>query len=256
MISTYHRPQTLEQALALISRTNPRTLPLGGGTYLSHSSHEIYEVVDLQNLGINKIKLTGNYLEIGATVTLENLVDNKDFPINLRSAIKLEAPFNIRNAASVAGTIAISDGRSSFNSAMLALDAKILIQPGDQDFQIGNLLPLRESLLQRRLIIKIVIPININIAFEYVARTPVDKPIVSVTVAQWPSGRTRIALSGYGKIPLLAMDGSESTGFEAALQNVFSDARDERGTAEYRQEVAIILAKRCLTKIELNKKQV
>ncbi len=39
MIIEYHRPETLEQALALLSRKNPPTLPLGGGSYLSrHTS--------------------------------------------------------------------------------------------------------------------------------------------------------------------------------------------------------------------------
>ena len=31
-ISEYHRPQTLEEALALLGRTEIVTLPLGGGT--------------------------------------------------------------------------------------------------------------------------------------------------------------------------------------------------------------------------------
>jgi probable selenate reductase FAD-binding subunit len=249
MITTYHRPQTLEQALALISRPNPRTLPLGGGTFLSHSNTETYEAVDLQNLGINKIIKTANNLEIGATATLQNLLDNKDFPASLRPALKLEAPLNIRNAASVAGTIAISDGRSSFNLIMLALDAKILIQPDDQEFLIGNLLPLRETLLQRKLMTKIIIPTNLKTAYEYVARTPADKPIVSAAVAIWPSGRTRITLGGYGRIPVLAMDGNGSTGYDAAVRNVFSDAKDDWASSEYRQDTAAILTKRCLAKL-------
>ena len=251
MITTYHRPRTLEQALALISRPNPRTLPLGGGTFLSHSNPETYEVVDLQSLGINKIQKSGNNLEIGATATLQNLLENEDFPVNLRSALKLEAPLNIRNTASIAGTIAVSDGRSPFNLILLALDAKIIIQPDDQEFLIGNLLPLRETLLQRKIITKIIIPINLKVAFEYIARTPADKPIVSSAVAIWPSGRTRVSLGGYGRIPVLAMDGSGSTGYDSAVRNVYSDANDEWATSEYRQEAAVILTRRCLAKISL-----
>ena len=33
MITTYHRPQTMDEALALLNQ--PNTLPLGGGTLLS-----------------------------------------------------------------------------------------------------------------------------------------------------------------------------------------------------------------------------
>lgn len=35
MILEYHRPKTIDEALALLERDNPRTVPLGGGTTLS-----------------------------------------------------------------------------------------------------------------------------------------------------------------------------------------------------------------------------
>ena len=61
MITIYHRPQTLEEALRLISRPSPRTVPLGGGTLLSHGATEALEVVDLQALGL--ASLTRQHLE-------------------------------------------------------------------------------------------------------------------------------------------------------------------------------------------------
>jgi len=138
MITTYHRPQTLEEVLALISRAHPRTLPLGGGTLLSHSQAESVEVVDLQALGLNQIKKNGNNLDMGATTTLQQLLENKDFPNAFHSALKLEAPLNIRDAATVAGTLVVSDGRSTFATVLLALDAKVIIQPDGQELLIGQ----------------------------------------------------------------------------------------------------------------------
>ena len=254
MITNYHRPKTLEQAITLIARPNIKTLPMGGGTLLSHSQPELVEVVDLQALGLNQIEKTGISLEIGATTTLQQLLEDKDFPNALQPALKLEAPLNIRNAATIAGTLVVSDGRSTFTTAMLALDVKCIIQPNDQEFLIGNLLPLRESLLQGKLITKIIIPLNTGIAFHFVARTPSDKPIVCVALARWSSGRTRLALGGYGKAPLLAMDGMETVSLEAAARNAFNDAGDSWASAEYRQEVATTLAKRCLATINIANK--
>ena len=67
MISTYHRPKTLDEALNLLTQVN--RMPLGGGTLLSHSAGDSVEAVDLQALSLNSIESRGNSLEVGATVT-------------------------------------------------------------------------------------------------------------------------------------------------------------------------------------------
>jgi probable selenate reductase FAD-binding subunit len=246
MISAYHRPQSLDKALELLS--HPNTFPLGGGTLLSRTKADSIEVVDLQALALNSLKKSGNNLEIGATVTLQGLLEDANCPAALKSALKLEAPLNLRNAATVAGTIVVCNGRSTFVTALLALDAKLeqaILDNSRVEYRISNLgdfLPLRS----KNLITKIILPLNVKFAFEYVARTPADKPIVCVALAQWPSGRTRLAVGGYGKAPMLAMDGTEAEGIEAAARNAFHEAADEWASAEYRQDVAATLAKRCL----------
>lgn len=246
MITTYHRPETLEQALTLISRKTPMTLPLGGGTLLSHPDGNSIEVVDLQAIGLNQIKKQGRALEIGATATLQELLESESSSDVMKTILKLEAPLNIRNAATVAGTLVAADGRSTFTCALLALDAKVIIQPKDEEIQIGNFLPMRGENLRGKLITKIILPGNTKLAFEYVARTPADKPLVCIAMAQWPSGRTRLAVGGYGKVSLLAMDGTDPEGLGTAARNAFHEAADEWASADYRQEIAAILAKRCL----------
>ncbi|HXQ34284.1 MAG TPA: FAD binding domain-containing protein, partial [Anaerolineales bacterium] len=108
MITAYHRPQTLEEALTLMSQ--PDTLPLGGGTLLSHGGTDSLQVIDLQLLGLNTITKSGSSLELGATVTLQQLLESEHCPEALKSALKLEAPLNIRNAATIAGTLVSCDG--------------------------------------------------------------------------------------------------------------------------------------------------
>ena len=95
----------------------------------------------------------------------------------------------------------------------------------------------------------ITIPLNVKLAFEYVSRTPADKPIVCAALAKWNSGRTRLALGGYGKSPILAMDGTESEGLETAARNAFHEATDNYASAEFRMDVASTLAKRCDEKL-------
>ena len=265
MITAYHRPKTLDEALTLL--TQPNRMPLGGGTLLSHSTADSIEAVDLQSLSLDTIKKNGNNLEIGATVTLQKLLESEHCPDALKLALKLEAPLNIRNAATIAGTLVACDGRSTLATILLALDAKLEIKSIDKfelvemetesrppkqnvtALGLGESLPLRSDQIQGKLITTITIPINIKLAFDYVSRTPADKPIVCAALAQWNSGRTRLVLGGYGKSPLLAMDGTEAEGLETAARNAFYEATDEYASAEYRMDVAATLAKRCLESI-------
>jgi len=276
MITAYHRPQTLDEALTLL--TQPNVLPLGGGTLLSHPTSDSVEAVDLQALGLNTVKKSGNNLEIGATVTLQQLLESEHCPDMLKSALKLEAPLNLRNAATVAGTLVSCDGRSTFAAVMLALDAKLELKsinkfelvemetesrPPRQDvitLGLGEFLPLRFDQIQGKLITSTTVPLNVKLAFDYVSRTPADKPIVCAALAQWNSGRTRLVLGGYGKSPVLAMDGTEAEvasatdnvlrSAQTAARNAFHEAADEWASAEYRMELASTLAKRCLENLQ------
>ena len=242
MISEYLRPQTLDEALNLLSR--PNTVPLGGGTLLSHTTVDSVSVVDLQALGLDSLRVSGNDLQIGATCSLQSLLECDNCPATLKTAIKLEAPLNIRNTATVAGTLVASDGRSPFAAMLLAMDAKIDINANRQ----SKIVNCGEYLLTRPsgLITSITIPLNVKTGFEFVSKTPADKPVVCAAVAQWNSGRTRLSLGGYGKTPLLAMDGTEADGLDTAAKNAYHEANDEWASAEYRMDVAAVLAKRAL----------
>lgn len=247
MITEYHRPSTLEEALALLARTDLETVPLAGGTALQKNTPAPLAVVDLQALGLNTLVPQGKVLSIGATVTLQALLDTPGLPDGLYAALRHEASYTLRHMASLAGSLVACDGRSPLATALLALDASLTFaqhaaRPTSQP--LGNFLPLRER--HGRLITAITLPANVRLAYEYVARTPADLPIVCVALAQWPSGRTRLALGGYGAAPLLAMDGPEPGGLEAAARNAYAAAGDEWASAEYRREIAAVLAKRCL----------
>ena len=274
MIVEYHRPEDLAAALSLLSRKEPVTFPLGGGSQLNQPSSERFAVVDLQDLGLSDIHRRGNNLEVGATATLQALARFLETepgiscaPI-LRSVIYYEATHNLRNVATIAGTLVGADGRSPLAAALLALDARLVLMPGaspvsepDSEeeggeppgdtlagsmLSLGELLPLRREALHGRLITQVQIPLNALLAYEYVARTPADRPLVCAAAARWPSGRTRLALGGYGAAPVLALDGPEASGVEPAALDAYSQAEDDWASAEYRSEIAAVLARRCV----------
>jgi putative selenate reductase FAD-binding subunit len=257
MIVEYHRPKTVEEALKLLSHTDIVTVPLGGGTAIRRTLSDPIAVVDLQELKLNTVQRRGNILEVGATVTLQTLLDTPDLPVALYKAIRHEAAYNIRQVATVVGTLVASDGRSPFATTLLALDTQLSIISKDETqhlpldldnelISLDDLFPLRKELLKGRLVTQVQLPLHVRLAYEYVARTPADHPIVCVALAQWPAGRTRVALGGYGQAPVVIMDGPEAEGAKAVAQNAYSHAVDDWASAEYRQEVVGVLTRRCL----------
>jgi CO/xanthine dehydrogenase FAD-binding subunit len=249
MIVEYHGPDSIEEALKLLKRKDPVTVPLGGGTILNAPSDEQVAVVDLQNLGFDKIVKKGSTLTVGATTTLENLLNFPDLPEALGKAIRHEATYNLRQASTIAGTIVAADGRSPFTTTLIALDPQLTWLPGEKSQPLGEFIPLRKEPWPGLLISQIVMPLQAKLAYEYVARSPADLPIVAVAVARWSSGRTRIVLGGYGESPMTVMDGAEDGGALAVVENAFLHAEDEWATAEYRADVVKTLTKRCLDEV-------
>ncbi len=247
MILEYFRPKELNEALSLLGRQAPLTIPLGGGTSLSHGEDMPVAVVDLQDLPINQVARQGNRLKIGATVTLQTLFSHSETSPALAEALRHEATLHIRNSATVAGSLVTADGRSPFAAAMLALDARLTIEPGNKIISLGDWLPQRSSRNRRDLIVEIEIPLQASLKYEMVSRAPDDQPIVCVAVCVWPSGRTRVALGGSGDAPILAMDGPEANGAEAAVENAYINAADAFASGEYRSQAAKILVKRMLS---------
>jgi CO/xanthine dehydrogenase FAD-binding subunit len=250
VITEYHRPKKLAEALELLERKEPHTRPLGGGTVLSAPHSEEYAVVDLQNLGLDKLSAKGKSLSMGAALPLQALIASPAIPTALAAAIKHEANYSQRQVATVAGSLVSADGRSAFAIAMLALDAQLSIEPAKEKLGYGELLPLREQTLAGKLITKITLSGQPQLAYEYVARSPADRPIVALALARWPSDRTRLAVGGFGDLPQLAVDGQDDSGLIEALQNVLDGATDDWATSDYRKEAALALLRRALAKFE------
>jgi len=246
MIKNYFRPSNMEEALDLLSRDDVDIYPMGGGTRLSQPSASPITVVDLQDLGLSDIHLKGNWLEIGATTTLQALYDYDLVPDSLRQAIMLETNYNIRQAGTIAGTIVSADGRSTMVTALLAMDSIIETMPNEIEVALGDLLAARTVQLQKRLITKITIPVHVQLAFNNVSRSPADLPQVCVAAAKWPSGRTRVTLGGYGEVPELVLDGPDGNGAVEAARAAYSTAGDKWASAEFRQDVAATLTRRCV----------
>lgn len=253
MIVEYHRPNTLEDVVTLLSRKNVVTVPLGGGTWLSQKTQPDFAVVDLQDLELNKITDDGQTFTLGATVTLQQVLD--EFPISIDSmsavekSILIETTCNQRHSATIAGKLLTSDGRSPLTSAFLALDANLIFFPHKNILPLIDYLPLGNHFGNQKLIVGISIPKNVELRVDVVSRTEKDRPIVCVAAAIWPSNRFRVVLGGYGAVPVMAFDGLDRKRAFAAIHAVLRNADDEWGSAAFRIDVAEKLLKRILSSV-------
>lgn len=251
MIIEYLRPKTINEALKLLVREQPVSLPMGGGTVLNRGMDFDCAVIDLQALGLDSISDQGNIIQIGATVTLQKLLEYDGLSPSIGKVIELEATYNLRQMATIAGSLVTANGRSHLATALLALDANLEIQSLHSKpitIKLGDWLPMRSNQKMVGLITSVYIASKIHFSYEYISRTTADLPIVCAAVAQWKSGRTRLALGGWGTAPMLGMDGPEAEGIESAARDTYSLAEDQWGSSEYRQEMAGVLAQRCLKK--------
>ena len=245
-IVEYIRPKTIEEAVRQLQRDDLNVLPMGGGIWINLKEGGPVGVVDLQDLDLRTIVQKGKTVDIGAGISLQDVSTNPIIPEPIRSAITIEHSYNTRHQGTLAGAVVTMTGRSLLGSILLALDAKLMINPDDELLPIGDFLPLRPNNLQHRLITRVSIPTNVRAAFDYVARTTHDLPILIAAAARWQSGRTRVVIGGYGNAPLLVMDGTDDAGAQAAAADGYHEAEDEWASAEYRRETISTLVGRCL----------
>jgi len=253
MISEYFRPISLDEALTLLTEKAKVRKPLGGGTSLSRQQAKIDGVVDLQDVGLDQIEKNKRGITAGAMVRLDALLTHPDVHAEVQRAIKIDAAENIRNMATLGGWLVSSGGRSILTTVLLALDAGLSWEPGNLMVRMGDWLPLRGQTSPGVIITEVAWSTESELVFEYVARAPKDQPILILAMARWGSGRTRVALGGFGDAPIIAMDGLGNAGADAASREACFDAEDQWASAEYRREVAARLALRCVERLDASK---
>ncbi len=240
ILTHYHRPTEMDEALALLARTDVRLVPLAGGTALipaleTRELREVEGVVDLAHLGLDRIQAHSDGIRIGAMVRLADLMEH---PVVgglahglLRRTAACEGPVNLRNMATVGGTVVTAHPDSELYAALLALDAQVVVR----DVQGDHRVPLAEFQgVERGLVTELLLPPagGLRGGHARVARTPRDRPIVAA-VAVVGDGVERVALCGVAARPVLA--GSPLDPLD-----------DCTGTPEYRQAMAQVLSRRAL----------
>lgn len=253
----YHRPKTAAEALELLDRG----IPLAGGTELTPRRDEIPAVIDLQELGLDYLESQDDIIVLGATVKLQAMVENEELlPSALKKACRSEASLNLRNMATLAGTVMSADGRSPVAAVLLAMDAKAILEPGRKAVSLEELLDQRDRGDFHGLITEIRLRLPEILRYEQVSRAPADRPLICVAVARLPSDGAekgyRVVLGGVGSSPIRVKEAeislSESEDIDTvadAARRTYASADDEWASGEYRAHTAGVLVRRLAMEI-------
>jgi CO/xanthine dehydrogenase FAD-binding subunit len=243
----YVRPASLNEALALKEQYAEKAQFLLGGDFQPKLREGLEVLIDLQDAGMDEALCDEEGLKIGGLATLKTLEECLDLP-DFSEALSVEYGLNVRNTLSLSNFFAHTNGRSPVLTCLLALGATVRL------LETRKAIPLLSYLGERSLneiVIEVVLPEPINLAFESVGRSPKDLPIVCVAAATSEDGAINIAVGGTEEIKpgfkVQTVDEDEA----AEIKLLLADSRDQWASAEYRQEVGAVLLSRALQKLNL-----
>jgi CO/xanthine dehydrogenase FAD-binding subunit len=246
----YYRPEKVEEAIKLLAQG----VPLSGGTSLTPKRRSLEAVIDLEKLGMDQIKIDSEKVGLGAATKLQDLIEvGADLPDHLTRACRLEAAWNLRNMATMAGTIMAGEGRSPLLVVLLALGTEVTIHDESDKTPLNVLLDRRDEGGNPFLITELTFDIPNKLRYEYVARAPTDRPLVSAAAALSSSKEgLKVAIGGFGKRPRLLNDdrASSISEWKKLAAEQYADAGDAFASSAYRSEVAAVLVERVLKEVQ------
>lgn len=269
-LQAFERPDDLVEALRLLARPGHR--PLAGGTAaVGPVDSETVGMVDLSGLGLAFSRMEADGLVLGAMTTLADLLRLPELLLIgggvLDQAVERTGPPSLLARATLGGSLARPDLAPELVTALLALDAHLLLVRLDAS---GQQLLREEQALERylsdrrsgMLIEAVRIPVRASLAgYERVARTPRDLPAVAVVVTmEHDEGfmhNVRVAACGLAPAPIRLHAAEEVLEDAAPIEAVIEQAAeaaeatvtppsDLRGSSEYRLHLARVLTRRAV----------
>lgn len=242
----YFRPKSLEEARKLLASG----LALGGGTTITPHRHNLTAVVDLQDLGLTDLQSSRGTVTVGASCSLQQLIEAEGtVSADLAAVCRREAAWNLRNMATLAGSVLACDGRSPLVTALLAVGARLTFAGGEGSVLLDELLD-RRPLAPGTLVTALLWKSAARVTYDQVARTPADRPIVAAAVGRPDAKSVRVVLAGFGDRPIRvrkaerALNAGDPAAAARAASEAFVAAEDRLASAAYRAHVAGVLVRR------------
>lgn len=255
----YHRPKTLDEAVALFEGKNDPSYLAGGMTLVPTMKQRLAAPTDLIDLshveGLRGIRKQGSEVEIGAFTPHAEVAAStevrKAVPALAALAGKIGDP-QVRNLGTIGGALANSDPAADYPAAVLGLGATVVTNAreiaADEYF-----VDLFETALDfGEIITAVKFPAPRRAAYAKFPNPVSRYALVGVFIAETESG-VRVAVTGAGACAYRQKE------MEAALSKDFSPdavagikvspeglSGDIHASAEYRAHLITVMAKRAV----------
>ena len=281
----YHRPRSVDEAVALLARHGDDGRVIAGGhslipmmkLRLANPGH----LIDLQAIdGLRGIEVTGGEIRIGALTTQHELIASRALadacPLLREASLQIADP-QVRYCGTVGGNVANGDPGNDLPAVMQCLDAAYLLRGSGGERTVAardfyqapyvTLLAEGEILTAIRLAAPAA---GHGWAYQKMKRKIGDYAIAATVVILALSGgvcrQAAIALTNVGDTPLLATAAAqalvgtrlETTAVDAAVkaaEAITRPAADGRGSAEFRTHVAGVMTRRAIAAAQARAKQ-
>jgi aerobic carbon-monoxide dehydrogenase medium subunit len=272
----YHRPRSVDEAIALLAQHGEEARVVAGGhslipmmkLRLARPAH----LLDLQDLDeLRGIHSEPGAVVIGAMTTQHEMISSEllaaECPIIRETSLQIGDP-QVRYCGTLGGNVANGDPGNDMPAVMIALDASYRVKgpQGERD------IPARDfyrgiystTLAEGEILLSVRIatpPVGHGYAYEKQKRKTGDYATAAAAVVLTMSGgacsSAAIALTNVADTPLFAKDAADAvvgTGLdEAAIAEAVRRARgianpsaDGRGPADFRTHIAGVMVRRTL----------
>ncbi|MFT4796599.1 MAG: carbon-monoxide dehydrogenase medium subunit [Candidatus Azotimanducaceae bacterium] len=270
----YESPTTTKEAVSLLSKEKGKAYVLAGGTdLLVRLRMDMIEpdlMVDIKRIpAMTEITKTATGFKIGAAVSSAALAKNKAlvkaWP-GVVEAANLIGSDQIQSRCTIAGNLCNASPAADSVPAMIAAGAKaIIVGKKRRTVALENFVtgPGKTVLEKGEMIESITLPAKAlrsgDAYLRFIPRTEMDIAVVGVainlTLMKGVIASARVSLGAVAPTPLLVkeaakaiigtkLDDAALDALAAACSAACNPIDDKRGTIEYRQRIAGVLAKR------------
>ena len=256
-IREYKRAESLEEAWQLNQKRPNRVL--GGMIWLKMENINVGTAIDLSGLGLDTIEETDEGFSIGAMVTLRQIELHPGLAAYtdgaVRESVRHIVGVQLRNLATVGGSIYSRFGFSDVLTMFLALNASV-------ELYKGGVVPLAEYAQRpydRDILVRVLVPKeNARFVYQSVRNSQTDFPVLTCAAAKMADGSIRAAIGarpGKAVLYTAAPEARETAEKFAArfAAEVKADIKTEsnlRGGGESRRHLAGVLTKRAVCRLE------
>ncbi|MCQ2458272.1 MAG: FAD binding domain-containing protein [Clostridia bacterium] len=247
LFSSYAAPASPDEVIALLGKRNNRIA--AGNLWLRMSRRTGGTMIDLKNLGWDQIEETDDAYLIGASVTLHMLETHPGLNAmtgNLfADAFRAIVGVQFRNAATVGGSLYMRAGFSDLLTALLPLNAAVLLYP-EKEIPLAEYARLAPA---GELIRGVRIPKQeVRVAYRALRNTAGSVPVLTCAVAARGSALYAAIGARPMRAELIGGPGEAPESLAAELTRL-TYGTNRAASEAYRRHVAGVLFARCAGEI-------